>query len=111
MKKKKKGIDKEMKHDCAFTLSSPGGLCDDAAFTCFAQATEGDFTYGRKKLNQIAEVLAYNWVFMRINPNDPVVYRSVCNQFGVQYDNLLNEEVDYLVARVEDEIKRYGASG
>ena len=82
---------------------------EDMAFWCFAQAQEGDFTVGRKKLNKVAEIMAYDWVYMRVYP-DTVAARYVCKQQGFSYDNLLDEEVDYLSRKIEEEIKRYATS-
>lgn len=82
---------------------------NDMAFMCFAQATEGDFTVGQGKLNKVAEILAYNWVYMRVTP-DTVAARYACQQLGFNYDSLLDEEVDYLAQRTEEEIKRYGGA-
>lgn len=79
---------------------------NDMAFMCFAQATEGDFTVGQDKLNKVAEILAYNWVYMRVTP-DTIAARYACQQLGFNYDSLLDEEVDYLKLRVEEEIRRY----
>lgn len=80
---------------------------NDMAFMCFAQATDGDFTVGQNKLNKVAQIMAYNWVYMRIKP-DTDSARQVCNQFGFNYDSLLNEEVDYLKTKIEEEIMLYG---
>ena len=79
---------------------------NDMAFMCFAQATEGDFTVGQDKLNKVAEILAYNWVYLRVTP-DTVAARFVCQRVGFNYDDLLDEEVDYLKLRTEDEIRKY----
>lgn len=81
-------------------------MINDMAFSCFAQATEGDFTVGQSKLNKVAEILAYNWVYMRVTP-DTISARYACQQLGFNYDSLLDEEVDYLQTRVEEEIRRY----
>ena len=83
-------------------------MINDMAFSCFAQACEGDFTVGKDKLNKVAEILAYDWVYKHIYPNDPIVYKMVCRQVGFDYDTLLNEEVDYLAMKVEEEIRAYG---
>ena len=82
---------------------------NDMAFMCFAQATEGDFTVGKSTLDQAAESLAFNWVYMRINPNDDIVVRYTCQRLGFKYDNLLSEEVDYLARKTEEAIRRYEA--
>ena len=81
---------------------------NNMAFMCFAQATEGDFTVGQNKLNKVAEILAHNWVTAKIDPNNPFVYRQICNLNGFNYDSLLDEEVDYLQHKVEEEIRQYG---
>ena len=81
-------------------------MMNDMAFMCFAQATEGDFTVGQNKLNRVAEILAYNWVYLRVTP-DTVSAKYVCQQQGFNYNDLLDEEVDYLKTRVEEEIRRY----
>lgn len=80
---------------------------NDMAFMCFAQATEGDFTVGQEKLNKVAEIMAYNWVCMRVQP-DTFTAKYVCQKLGFKYDDLLDEEVDYLQAKIEEEIQRYG---
>ena len=82
----------------------------DRAFSCFAQATEGDFTVGKGKLDQTAEVLAYNWVYLRVNPNDMITVRYTCQKLGFKYDDLLDEEVDYLERKTKEEISKYGAT-
>lgn len=82
---------------------------EDIAFWCFAQAQEGDFTVGQEKLNKVAEIMAYDWVYMRVHP-DTVAARYVCKQQGFNYDNLLDQEVDYLSRKIEEEIKRYATS-
>lgn len=79
----------------------------DRAFSCFTQATEGDFTVGKAKLDQTAESLAFNWVYMRINPNDDTVVRCTCRRLGFDYDSLLNEEVDYLARKTKEAIRNY----
>ena len=76
------------------------------AFSCYAQACEGDFTVGRGKLDEVAAILADNWVCEGINPNDPIEYRAVCESVGFNYDDLLDEEIDYLAMKVEEEIRR-----
>ena len=50
--------------------------------------------------------MAYNWVYMRVNP-DTVSARYVCQQQGFNYDNLLDQEVDYLSRQIEEEIGKY----
>lgn len=78
-------------------------------FMMFAQASEGDFTVGQDKLNKVAEILAYNWAYMRVQP-DTIAARYTCQQLGFNYDSLLSEEVDYLAQKTEEEIKRYGGA-
>lgn len=80
----------------------------DRAFSCFAQATEGDFTVGKGKLNKVAEIMAYSWVYMRVYP-DTISARYVCRQQGFNYDKLLDQEVDYLSRKIEEEIDKYAA--
>ena len=80
---------------------------NDMAFMCYAQAKEGDFTVGKAKLDQTAEVLAYNWVYLRVNPNDMVTVRYTCQNLGFRYDDLLAEEVDYLERKTEEAIRNY----
>ena len=82
----------------------------DRAFSCFAQSTEGDFTVGKGKLDQTAEVLAYNWVYLRVNPNDMVTIRYTCQKLGFKYYDLLDEEVDYLERKTEEAIRKYEAT-
>ena len=82
-------------------------MANNMAFMCYAQTKEGDFTVGKEKLNQAAEVLAYNWVYLRINPNDMVTARYTCQRLGFKYDNLLDEEVDYLERKIEEAIRSY----
>ena len=81
-------------------------VINDIAFSCYGQACEGDFTVGQNKLNKVAEILAYDWVYLRVTP-DTIAARFVCQQQGFNYDSLLDEEVDYLQLKVEEEIKRY----
>ena len=75
----------------------------------FAQATEGDFTVGQEKLNQVAQILAYNWVYMKIFP-DTLSAKQACNKLGFHYDQLLSEEIDYLERKTEEEISKYVAT-
>lgn len=100
-----------MSGNCPFSLHAPNshGFVEDRAFSCFAQAQEGDFTVGQNELNKVAEILAYNWVYMRVTP-DTVAARYVCQQLGFNYDSLFDEEVDYLKLRVEEEIRLYECS-
>ena len=79
----------------------------DEAFACFAQATEGDFTVGQAKLNQIAEIVAYNWVYLRVFPDETAISYT-CQRQGVKFHKLLLEEADYLNRKIKEEIKRYG---
>ena len=80
---------------------------NDMAFMCFAQATEGDFTVGQNKLNKVAQMMAFEWVYMRVKP-DTAAAQRMCLQFGFNYDSLLSEEVDYLKTKIEEEIMLYG---
>ena len=80
---------------------------NDMAFMCYAQACEGDFTVGQAKLNQIAEIVAYNWVYLRVSPDETAISYT-CQKQGVNFYKLLFEEVDYLNRKVKEEIKRYG---
>ena len=80
---------------------------NDMAFACYAQASEGDFTVGKAKLDQTAEALAFNWVYMRLSPNDNTVVRNTCHRLGFDYDSLLNEEIDYLERKTEEAIRNY----
>ena len=101
-----------MLHKCDFSLwaqSKDSSFVEDRAFSCFAQAQEGDFTVGKEKLNKVAEIMAYNWVYMRVNP-DTVSARYVCQQQGFCYDNLLDQEVDYLSRQIEEEVNKYAAN-
>ena len=46
-----------MLHKCDFSLWARGqdsSFVEDRAFSCFAQATEGDFTVGKEKLNKVS---------------------------------------------------------
>lgn len=81
----------------------------DPTFMMYAAACEGDFTVGKSTLDAIAEVLAYNWVTLDSNPNNPNVCRAACNIFNVNFDSLLNEEIDYLSRKIEEEAKYYGS--
>lgn len=99
-----------MLHKCNFSMWSQGqdsSFVEDRAFSCYAQAKEGDFTVGKAKLDQTAEVLAYNWVYLRINPNDMVTVHYTCQKLGFKYDDLLDEEVDYLERKIEEAIRNY----
>ena len=99
-----------MLHKCDFSMWSRGtdsSFVEDRAFSCYAQACEGDFTIGKAKLDQTAEVLAYNWVYLRVNPNDMTTVRYTCQKLGFKYDDLLDEEVDYLERKVEETIRKY----
>lgn len=99
-----------MSGNCPFSLHVPNshGFVEDRAFSCFAQAQEGDFTVGKEKLNKVAEIMAYSWVYMRVHP-DTISARYVCQQQGFKYDNLLDQEVDYLSRKIEEEIGKYVA--
>ena len=99
-----------MLHKCNFSMWSQGqdsSFVANRAFSCYAQAQEGDFTVGKAKLDQTAEVLAYNWVYLRINPNDMVTVRYTCQKLGFEYDDLLDEEVNYLERKTEEAIRNY----
>lgn len=99
-----------MLHKCNFSMWSQGqdsSFVADRAFSCYAQAKEGDFTVGKAKLDQTAEVLAYNWVYLRVNPNDMITVRYTCQKLGFEYDSLLDEEVDYLERKIEEAIRKY----
>lgn len=101
-----------MLHKCDFSIWSRGkdsSFVEDRAFSCFAQAQEGDFTAGREKLNKVAEIMAYNWVYLKVYP-DTISAQCVCQQQGFNYDNLLDQEVDYLSRQIEDEINKYLAN-
>ena len=101
-----------MLHKCDFSLWARGqdsSFVEDRAFSCFAQATEGDFTVGKEKLDKVAEIMAYNWVYMRVYP-DTTSAQYVCQQQGFNYNNLLDQEVDYLSRQIEDEINKYLAN-
>ena len=100
-----------MLHKCDFSIWAQGkdsSFVEDRAFSCFAQAQEGDFTVGKEKLNKVAEIMAYSWVYMKVYP-DTVSARYVCQQQGFNYDNLLDQEVDYLSRQIEEEIGKYVA--
>ena len=86
------------------------GMIENMAFSCFAQATEGDLTVGQQTLNKAASTLAYNWVYNGKNPNNIDVCKSVCNQIGFDFDSLTNEEVDYLAKQTERKIGEYYAT-
>lgn len=99
-----------MLHKCDFSIWSQGkdsSFVKDRAFSCYSQAKEGDFIIGKERLKQTAEVLAYNWVYLRVNPNDMVNVKYTCQKLGFNYNNLLDEEVDYLAAKTEEAISRY----
>ena len=99
-----------MLHKCDFSIWAQGkdsSFIEDRAFSCYAQAKEGDFTVGKTKLDQTAEVLAYNWVYLKINPNDMITVRYTCQKLGFKYDDLLDEEVEYLERKTEEAIGRY----
>ena len=93
-----------------FGLNAPGngGVVEDIAFSCFAQAQEGDFTVGKENLDKVAEIMAYNWVYLRVYP-DTSTAQYVCQQQGIKYSNLLDQEVDYLSRKIEEEINKYVA--
>lgn len=101
-----------MLHKCDFSIWAPSkdsSFVEDRAFSCFAQAQEGDFTVGKEKLDKVAEIMAYSWVYMRVHP-DTISARYVCQQQGFKYDNLLDQEVDYLSCKIEEEIGKYVAN-
>ena len=101
-----------MLHKCDFSIWAQGkdsSFVEDRAFSCFAQAQEGDFTVGKEKLDKVAEIMAYNWAYMKVHP-DTISARYVCQQQGFNYDNLLDQEVDYLSHQIEDEINKYVAT-
>lgn len=90
-----------------FSLTSPmGGIIEDTAFSCFAQAQEGDFTIGRDILDEVADILAYDWVNLSEVP-DTAAARYILQQKGYSYDSLLDQEVDYLAEKVKEEIDKY----
>ena len=92
-----------------FSLTSPmGGIIEDTAFSCFAQAQEGDFTIDKRILDEVANTLAYDWVYLRVTP-DSIAARYVMRQMGFSYDSLLDQEVDYLAEKIKEEIDKYGA--
>ena len=98
-----------MLHKCDFSLWAKGqdsSFIEDRAFSCFAQAQEGDFTVGKEKLDKVAEIMAYSWVYMRVHP-DTISARYIWQQQGFNYDNLLDQEVDYLSRQIENEINKY----
>ena len=64
---------------------------------------------GQNKLNKVAKMMAFEWVYLRIKP-DTTAAQRMCLQFGFNYDSLLSEEVDYLKTKIEEEIMRYGGS-
>lgn len=80
-------------------------MINDMAFSCFAQATEGDFTVGQEKLNTVAEILAHNLVYSRVQP-DTMAISYVCQTQGFNYNDLLSEEISYLKNRIKEEIKQ-----
>lgn len=91
-----------------FSLTSPmGGIVEDMAFSCFAQAQEGDFTVGKNILDEVAEILAYDWFYLHMTP-DTIAARYVLRQKGYRYDSLLDQEVDYLAEKVKEEMNKYG---
>ena len=100
-----------MSGNCPFSLHAPNsyGFVEDRAFSCFAQAQEGDFTVGKEKLNKVAEIMAYNWVYLKVYPDTPTI-QYVCQRQGFNYDNLLDQEVDYLSRQIEEEINKYAAN-
>ena len=83
---------------------------EDMAVWCFAQASEGDFTVGKEKVDRVASNLAYNWVHSGINPNNTDVCREECWHQGFDFNILTYEEVEYLCRKIEEEIKRYATS-
>ena len=97
-----------MSGNCPFSLHAPNshGFVEDRAFSCFAQAQEGDFTVGKEKLNKVAEIMAYSWVYMRVYPDTPTA-QCVCQKQGINYNELLDQEVDYLSRQIEEEINKY----
>ena len=99
-----------MLHKCNFSIWSRGedsSFIEDRAFSCYAQAKEGDFTVGKEKLDKIADLLAYNWIYLKIDPNNMAAVRHICKNFGFEYDELLDEEVEYLERAVEEKIRGY----
>ena len=77
------------------------------AFMCYAQACEGDFTVGQDKLDRVADTVAFNWIHRGLPPSDLEIM-ATCQNFGFNYSSLLDEEIDYLQAKVEEMIKYYG---
>ena len=101
-----------MLHKCNFSIWAQGkdsSFVEDRAFSCYAQAQEGDFTVGKAKLDKVAEIMAYNWVYLKVYP-DTISAQYVCQQQGFNYNNLLDQEVDYLSCQIEDEINKYLAN-
>jgi hypothetical protein len=51
----------------------------------------------------------YNWVYARTYP-DTSAAKFVCQQMGFKYDNLLDQGIDYLSRKIEEEIDKYVAT-
>ena len=69
----------------------------DPMFMLYAQACEGDLTAGQSKLNNVAEILAYEEC-----PNDTYTFQQVCERCGVDFGWLSVEEVEYVLRKAEE---------
>lgn len=80
---------------------------DNEALMMFAQATEGDFTVGKEKLDAVAHELAMGWLHEGKDPNNTYITKEACNKFGFDFNILLCEEVDYLADKIEKELDKH----
>ena len=77
----------------------------DNLFMLHAQACEGELTANKEQLDRISLCLANTYLLESANPNDPRVYKSICKAYGVDFDSLSDEEIEYIERKTEGFIK------
>lgn len=53
--------------------------------------------YHLSTADKIAEEIANSY-----NPSDPIIQRRICRKYGVELDDLTDDEIDYLSERVNN---------
>lgn len=53
--------------------------------------------YHLSTADNIAEEIANSY-----NPSDPIIQRRICRKYGVELDDLTDDEIDYLSERVNN---------
>ena len=77
----------------------------DKLFMLYAQACEGELTATKEQLDKISLCLANTYLLDSANPNDPRVYKRICKAYGVDFDSLADEEIEYIERKTEEFIK------